>query len=38
MKKLILSLAIIGAVFIAKSQVICAGVSPASIVGNYNFN
>jgi hypothetical protein len=37
MKKLILSLAIIGGAFIAKTQVICAGVSPASIVGNYNF-
>ncbi len=36
MKKLLLSLAIVTTGFWANSQVICAGVSPANIVGNYN--
>ncbi len=37
MKKLLLSLTLIGSAFIAQSQVICAGISPAAIIGNYNF-
>jgi len=37
MKKILLSLAIIASAFIANSQVICAGISPASIAGNYAF-
>lgn len=37
MKKILLSLAVIAAGFTAHSQVICAGVSPVSIEGNYNF-
>ena len=37
MKKILLSLAVVAAGFTAQSQVICAGVSPVSIEGNYNF-
>jgi hypothetical protein len=37
MKKLLLSLTLLGSAFIAQSQVICAGISPAAIIGNYNF-
>lgn len=37
MKKILLSLAVIAVGFSAQSQVIAAGVSPASIAGNYNF-
>ncbi|PHR26754.1 MAG: hypothetical protein COA38_14310 [Fluviicola sp.] len=37
MKKVLLSLAVIATGFAAQSQVICAGVSPAAIVGNYDF-
>lgn len=37
MKKVLLSLAVIATGFAAQSQVICAGVSPAPIVGNYDF-
>ena len=37
MKKLLLSLTVIGSAFIAQSQVVVAGVSPASIQGNYEF-
>jgi hypothetical protein len=37
MKKLLLSLTLIGSVFFASSQVICAVTSPSSIAGNYNF-
>ncbi len=37
MKKMLLSLAVIATGFSAQSQVICAGVSPAPIVGNYVF-
>ena len=37
MKKIVLSLAVIALGFTAQSQVICAGVSPAPIVGNYAF-
>lgn len=37
MKKVLLSLAVIAAGFSAQSQVICAGISPAPIVGNYDF-
>ncbi len=38
MKKLILLLFIVTAGNISYSQVVCAGVSPASISGNYNFS
>ncbi|MEY3115229.1 MAG: hypothetical protein RL423_1476 [Bacteroidota bacterium] len=37
MKKILLSLTLIGASFISHSQVICAGISPAPIAGNYDF-
>lgn len=37
MKKILLSLAVIASSFAANSQVICAGISPASIAGNYAF-
>lgn len=37
MKKTLLSLVVIAAGFTAQSQVICAGVSPVSIAGNYDF-
>lgn len=37
MKKILLSLAVIAAGFSAQSQVICSGISPVSIAGNYNF-
>ncbi len=37
MRKLLLSLTMVAAGFWAQSQVICAGVSPAAIVGNYGF-
>lgn len=37
MKKILLSLALIASAFAANSQVICAGISPASIAGNYVF-
>ena len=37
MKKLILSMAVIATSFLGQSQVVCAGVSPASIAGNYVF-
>jgi len=37
MKKLLLSLVVVATGFWANSQVICAGISPASIVGNYEF-
>ncbi len=37
MKKLLLSLVVVATGFWANSQVICAGVSPANIVGNYVF-
>ena len=37
MKKILLSLAVIATGFSAQSQVICAGISPASIAGNYDF-
>lgn len=37
MKKLILSMAVIASSFLGHSQVVCAGVSPASITGNYVF-
>ncbi|MEY3236979.1 MAG: hypothetical protein RI883_1080 [Bacteroidota bacterium] len=37
MKKLLLSLTLIGSAFLAQSQVICAGISPAPIIGNYDF-
>ena len=37
MKKILLSLAVIASAFAANSQVICAGISPASIAGNYVF-
>ena len=37
MKKILLSLAVIATGFAAQSQVICAGISPVSIVGNYDF-
>lgn len=37
MKKVLLSLAVIAAGFTAQSQVICAGISPTPIVGNYDF-
>jgi hypothetical protein len=37
MKKIILSIAVIASSFIGQSQVVCAGVSPASITGNYTF-
>jgi len=37
MKKILLSLAVVAAGYSAQSQVICAGVSPASIQGNYDF-
>lgn len=37
MKKVLLSLAVIATGFMAHSQVICAGISPGAIAGNYNF-
>jgi hypothetical protein len=37
MKKILLSLAVIATGFAAQSQVICAGISPTPIVGNYDF-
>jgi hypothetical protein len=37
MKKLLLSLTIVGTGFFASSQVICAVTAPSSIAGNYNF-
>lgn len=37
MKKILLSLAVIATGFSAQSQVICAGISPTPIVGNYDF-
>ena len=37
MKKILLSLAVIATGFAAQSQVICAGITPASIAGNYAF-
>ena len=37
MKKILLSLVVIASAFAANSQVICAGISPASIAGNYVF-
>lgn len=37
MKKIILSIALIASSFLGYSQVVCAGVSPASITGNYFF-
>lgn len=37
MKKILLSLAVVAAGFTAQSQVICAGISPTPIVGNYDF-
>ena len=37
MKKILLSLAVIAVGFSAQSQVIVAGQSPVSIVGNYDF-
>lgn len=36
MKKLLLTLTVVAATFVAQSQVICAGISPASIAGNYD--
>ncbi len=37
MKKILLSLAVVATGFAAQSQVICAGISPTPIVGNYDF-
>ncbi|NVK66410.1 MAG: T9SS type A sorting domain-containing protein [Flavobacteriales bacterium] len=37
MKKILLSLAVVATGFAAQSQVICAGISPAAIQGNYDF-
>ncbi len=37
MKKLLLSLVVVATGFWANSQVICAGISPSNIVGNYVF-
>ncbi len=37
MRKLLLSISLIATGFWAQSQVICAGVSPANIAGNYGF-
>ncbi len=37
MKKILLSLVVIASSFVAQSQVIAAGVTPATIAGNYNF-
>jgi PA domain/Secretion system C-terminal sorting domain len=37
MKKILLSLAVIATGFMAQSQVVCAGVTPANIAGNYVF-
>lgn len=36
MKKLLLTLTVVATGFMAQSQVICAGISPASIAGNYD--
>lgn len=36
MKKVLLSIAVVAAGYSAQAQVICAGVSPANIVGNYD--
>ncbi|MCR9171227.1 MAG: T9SS type A sorting domain-containing protein [bacterium] len=38
MKKLLLSIAVIASGFAVKAQVICAGVSPLAIQGNYEFS
>lgn len=37
MKKILLSLTIVAASFAANAQVICAGISPGNIAGNYDF-
>jgi hypothetical protein len=37
MKKLLLSLTLVGAGFFASAQVICAVKSPSTVAGNYNF-
>lgn len=37
MKKILLTLAVIAAGYSAQSQVICAGISPVAIAGNYDF-
>lgn len=37
MKKILLTLAVIAAGYSAQSQVICAGISPVAIEGNYDF-
>lgn len=38
MKKLLLSIAVIASGYAANAQVVCAGVSPAAIQGNYEFS
>lgn len=38
MKKLLLSIAVVASGFAANAQVVCAGVSPAAIQGNYEFS
>lgn len=38
MKKLLLSIAVVASGFAAQAQVVCAGVSPISIQGNYEFS
>ena len=37
MKKILLSLAVVASGFWAQSQAVCTGISPANIVGNYDF-
>ena len=38
MKKLLLSIAVVASGFAAQAQVVCAGVSPVAIQGNYEFS